>query len=169
MAIPTATIAAVLRIPTTNRTLITTGIQNTRLICTVCDGCTTPRVNRSVCGHRSLNLLGCMRQRRCQIDQLSTWVGPVNIFNANPDLLLRDVNSRLDSEDHSWSDLRLGVAHVVNIQADVMPQSMDEVLPQRLAVQVLAMRVDVVVRDPVEGIRAGQRILARLEGVHRRL
>ena len=153
---PTATIAAVLTIRTTNRTLITTDTQDIRLRYTVCDRLhSRQKFSSSACTFPPLPLpplRPCAAGEAVRSTRFPLRIDLVDILDANPDLFLRNVDSRLDGEHHSRTELCLGVADVVNFQTDIVPQAVDEVLPERLPMQVFAVRVDVVVGDLVERI-----------------
>jgi hypothetical protein len=81
-----------------------------------------------------------------------------------------NVNARLDGDHHAGFQRAIGRARVVDIQADVMAQSMDEVAAERAALLVLAVRVDVVVSDPKQAVGAAARKAhPRLERRQRRI
>src|SRR3954464_1502434 len=102
-----------------------------------------------------------MRERRRHVHQLAVGIDVVDVFNTNPELFFWNVDSRFDGEYHSCAEW--SATNVVNVEADEMAESVDEVLAQRLPMQVFAVRVDVFDGDLVEGIRgiAGQHRLAR--------
>ena len=55
-------------------------------------------------------------------------------------------------EDHSRSERSVVIAGIVDIEADEVAEAMDEVLAKSFAVQVFAVRVDVVVGDVVKRV-----------------
>ena len=77
------------------------------------------------------------------------------IFNADAQLFFRNVNARLQREDHAFVDRQGGIIGVMDIQSHVMSQSVDEIFSQRLAVKVFAVGVDVIKSDLIERIRIG--------------
>ena len=101
------------------------------------------RLLRAVCGSDPV-----------RFTSLPSGIDPEDVFNANADFLLGNINSRFDGEHHARIEHCIGVADIMHFKSDVMSQAVNEVLPQRLAVQVLAVRVDVVVGNFVQRIRA---------------
>src|SRR5205814_1463426 len=79
-------------------------------------------------------------------------LGPVcsddhHVLNAYAEILFGDVNSRLYRDHHTRFERRVRVGRIMDFESQMVAQAMREVLAQRLAVQVLAVGVDVIVRD----------------------
>src|ERR1700730_1015297 len=106
----------------------------------------------SLAGHGAFDIVSGVRQVSGQVDQPTILIYIENIFNPHAQLLLREVDPRLDSKHHAWTEWKVVVAGVVDIQADVVTQSVNEILAQRLAVQVFAMGIDKIVGHIVERI-----------------
>src|SRR5579859_8253267 len=105
--------------------------------------------------HRLLYLVGRSRQTVAQQHQLAVLAHGEDIFNADAQLFFRNVNPRLQCEDHAFIHRHAVVAGIMDVQSHVMSQPVDEIFAQRLAMEVFAMRVDVIERDFVERIRIG--------------
>ena len=93
-------------------------------------------------------------QRGGQVYQLTVGRNPYDIFNANAKLFFRDINPWLDGEHCPTRNRGHVIPNIVYFQPDVMAEPVNEVLAQRLAVQVLPVRIDVVVGDLEQGIRS---------------
>ena len=106
-----------------------------------------------------------MRQIARQVDQFAILIDIENVFNPHPEFFFRDIDSGLKGKHRPRTQRNVVVIGIVNIQSDVVAEAMNEVFSQRLAVQVFAMGVDVVVSDVVERIRPvpPQTGLARLK------
>ena len=72
------------------------------------------------------------------------------VLNAHANVFFREVDSGLDGDHHAGLQWPSQVAGIVYVQAHVVAQAMREILPQRLAMGILAVRVDVIVRDLVQ-------------------
>src|SRR5205085_6391480 len=107
--------------------------------------------------HRALDFIRLLRQRAREADQFPVVSNNVLILNAHAERLLGQINARLDREDGAGLQRCAGRARVVNRETDVVAEAVDEVLAERLAVDVFAVRVDVILRDAIE------RVLARLQ------
>src|SRR5262249_51930637 len=86
------------------------------------------------------------------------------IFNAHADVLFGNVDAGLDGDHHAGFKADVVVARIVNIEADVMPEPVVEVFAKRLAVQILAVRVDVVVGDLLQRVAVAAQLDPRLDG-----
>ena len=111
------------------------------------------RLGGSLAGHGTLDVVRGVRQVRGQVDQLAVLVYVENIFNPHAQFFLRDVDARLESKHRSRTERNVIVIGIVDIQADVVTQAMDKIFAQRLAVQVFAMGIDLIVGHIVERIR----------------
>src|SRR5216684_4962505 len=76
------------------------------------------------------------------------------VFDSNAKIFFGDVDAGLYGDDHAGPQRRTILAGVMNIQADVMTQSVNVILAQRLAVQIFSVRVDVVVGNLIGAIVA---------------
>src|SRR5262249_28134778 len=74
------------------------------------------------------------------------------VFDADSEVFLWDVNTGLDGDDHAGLERLAALAGIVNVEANAMAETVNEVLAERLAVQILAVSVDVVVGDEEEGL-----------------
>src|SRR5215831_3609013 len=112
-----------------------------------------------------------MRESACQIDEFALSINVKNIFNSHPEFLLRDVNSGLDGKNHSRSNSSLVIAVVMHTQSYKMAESVNEILAERLPMQVFTMGINVIEGNVVErvGRFAAKVRLARLECVDGRL
>ena len=88
----------------------------------------------SLAGHQLLDLLWLLRQGFSEADQLAILVHVEHILDAHTELFFGNVNSRLDGEDHAGAERRRILADVVDIESDVVPETVDKVFAQRLAV-----------------------------------
>src|ERR1700722_9315435 len=85
-----------------------------------------------------------MGQISNQVDELALWIHIKHILDAYADVLLRQIDSWLDGEDHALIQWLRIVPRIMYVDAHKMPQAMHHVLAQRLSMQVFAMRVDIV-------------------------
>jgi hypothetical protein len=94
-------------------------------------------------GHDLLDFVGGAREF-CG-EQLVAVLGDQDVvFDAHSDIFFGDVDAGLVSDYHSGLK-RAAIVHIVNVEAQVMPHAVKEVAAERVAVQVVAVRVDVVV------------------------
>ena len=101
-----------------------------------------------------LDVVSGVRQIAGQVHQLAILIHVEDVFYSYTQLFFRDVNSRFKGKDRPGSQSCVIVAGSVHVQSDVVAKSMNEIFSQRLAMQVFAMGVDVVVSHIVERIRA---------------
>src|ERR1700688_4324853 len=94
--------------------------------------------------HSGLNLFRSVCQLLSKINQFALSVDVEGVFEADADLLLRNVEARFDGENGPDSEGFVVVVGIVHINADGVPESMQEVFSQRIAVQVFAVRIDVI-------------------------
>src|SRR5579871_1432905 len=88
-----------------------------------------------------------------QVDKFALLIDVEHVLDTNSDSFFGDVDSWLNREHIAFIQ-RLGVVHrIVHVDANRVSQTMQEVLAERLAVQVFAMRIDVVVGDFIERVR----------------
>src|SRR5580698_6891404 len=64
------------------------------------------------------------------------------VFDADAEIFLGDVNAGLDGDDHSWLERFAIIARVVDVEADVVAEAVNEILAQRFAVKIFAVRID---------------------------
>src|SRR5438128_2593619 len=117
-----------------------------------------PHLNRCQHSHHDLScdqLLDVRRlpRQRTAEELRSIFDDEHDVLDAYAKILFRDVNSRLDRDDHAGFERRVRVGGVVHLEAHVMTQSVREVLAERLAVQILAVGVDVIVGDLINAVR----------------
>ena len=102
--------------------------------------------------HRRFDFVGCVRQVGVEVDELAIGTDEEVALDANAELLFGDVNARLDGEDHSRFQHGWVVGGIVHIDADHVAEAVQPVLAERLAMQVFAVSVDVVVGGGVERV-----------------
>src|ERR1041385_5094326 len=95
-----------------------------------------------------LNVGDFTRQRRAQ-DFAAVFRDHHNVLDADADILFRNINSRLDGQDRSCLERSGRIAGIMNVQPHIMTKAMHEILAERLAMQVMAVSVDVIVGDLV--------------------
>src|SRR5215813_2279060 len=74
------------------------------------------------------------------------------VFDADAEVLFRDVNAGFDGNDHAGLKRFAVFGGIVDVEADAVAEAVNEVLAERMSVQIFAMRVDVVVGDLVDGL-----------------
>src|SRR5690242_4494283 len=85
------------------------------------------------------------------------------VLDANPDILFRKIDARLDRQYGARTERHSGVAGIMYVQPDIVPQAVDKILSQRLAMGILAVGVDVVVGDLLERVSFAAQAHARLD------
>src|SRR5262249_29141613 len=75
-----------------------------------------------------------------------------DVLDAHAEIFFRDVNSRLDRDHHAGLERRIGIGSVVHFETHVMAQPVREVLAERLAMEILPVRIDVIVGDLVNAV-----------------
>src|SRR3974390_1368564 len=118
--------------------------------------------------HCRLDLGGCMGKRGGEIYQFAAGVDPYNVLNPDANFFFGNIDARFDGKHRPAGDRRRPVADVVYFQSYIMADAVDEVLPQRLTVQVFAVGIDVIISDFEQGIGATARqgALSGPEGSH---
>ena len=101
--------------------------------------------------HGRLNLFGSAWETLRQHDEPSILIDIEHIFNADAEFFFRNVNTRLEGKDHAFIQRRR-LTGIMHVQSNMMSQTVDKVLAQRLTVQVFSMRVDVVIGHFVERV-----------------
>src|SRR5579864_563961 len=99
-----------------------------------------------------LYFVGSVREFLGQLDQLAAGVHIIHVFNSYSQLFFRNVNARLDGEDHSWRKRGVVVARIVNIQTYEVSKAVDEIFTKGFAVEIFAVGVDIFVGDVVDGV-----------------
>src|SRR6185503_9085657 len=100
----------------------------------------------SLLANELLDVLYFTRQGRAQ-NSRAGFGHHDSILNPDADVLFGNIDARFDGDDHAGCERRGRIAGIVNVQSYVVPQPVDEIFAQRLAVQVVAVAVDVVVSD----------------------
>ena len=118
----------------------------------------------SQCHHHSSYFPPCLlhvfgsKERGTQLDQLAVGVDVEVVFDAHADIFFRNIDSRLDRERHARAERNVVIPAIVHIQANVVAQPVNEILIQRLPVQIFAVRLDVVAGNFVERILGIRRV-----------
>src|SRR6267143_2045362 len=60
------------------------------------------------------------------------------VFNAHPEIFFRDVDARLHGDDHARLERLAGFSGVVDVEADVVAETVDVILAERVSVQVFS-------------------------------
>ena len=75
------------------------------------------------------HFVGGVGQCRGQFDQFAAGVHVIHVFDSHSQLFFRNINAGFDGEDHPRSEWDIVVAGVVDIQANVVAEAVDEILP----------------------------------------
>src|SRR5580693_3143118 len=67
------------------------------------------------------------------------------VLNAHAEILFGDVNAWLDGDDHAGLERFAVFTRVVDIQTDMVSETVNEILAERFAAQIFAVGIDVVV------------------------
>jgi predicted ATPase len=89
--------------------------------------------------HGTLYFVGRVGQGRTQIDQFSVCIHVKRVFNSRTELFFRNVDTGLDCEHCTGTERKRVIPGIMDCEADVVTQSMNEVFPERFAVQVFAV------------------------------
>src|SRR5579862_6473957 len=76
------------------------------------------------------------------------------VFDADAEVFFGDVDAGLDGDDHAGLERFAVFAGVVDVEADVVAEAVNEILAERFAVKIFAVGIDVVVRNFVNAFRA---------------
>ena len=96
--------------------------------------------------HDLLDLIDGSRQPRGQ--QFVTRGSDQNVvLDADADFFFRNIDPRLVGYDHARFERTVGVAGIVNLQADMVAQTVDEVAAEAASFAILAVSIDIVVGD----------------------
>src|SRR5260370_4216423 len=76
------------------------------------------------------------------------------VLDADAEILLGDVDARLDGDDHSGLQRRAVLAGVVNVKADMMAEAVNEILAEGFAMEIFSVGVDVIVGEFVDAFVA---------------
>ena len=87
------------------------------------------RVPISSGSHGVFHFVGGVGQCRGQFDQLAAGVDVIHVFDSHSQLFFWNINAGFDGEDHARRKRNVVVAGVVDIQADVVAEAVDEILP----------------------------------------
>src|SRR5260370_24560031 len=89
-------------------------------------------------------------------------------LDGDAEIVLGIVDARLDGNNHSGLQRRAVLAGVVNVQADMMAEAVNEIRAERFAMEIFSVGVDVIVGEFVDAFVAfGTVIRARLERADR--
>src|ERR1700736_925512 len=69
-----------------------------------------------------------------------------HVFNTDADAFLGYVDAWFDGNHHPGFERSAGGGWIMHVDADLMSQTVDEILAERLPVQILAVGVDVIER-----------------------
>jgi hypothetical protein len=105
--------------------------------------------------HCFLNFIGRAGQAMAQHDQFAVLPNSKNVLNADTQLFFRNVNPWLKGKDHAFIERQRGIVGIMNVQAHVMSQSVDEIFSQRFAMKIFAMGIDVIKRHLIQRIWIG--------------
>lgn len=115
-------------------------------------------------GHDFFDIVGGTRKARGE--KLVAICGDKNVvLDADTEIFLRDVNAGLVGDDHAGAKRAIVIGGIVDIEAQAVADSVDEILAERLAVKIFSVRIDVVVGDFLEAVRAAVEVDAGLDGV----
>src|SRR5947207_8327397 len=114
-------------------------------------------------GHDFFDFIGVAGEAFAE--QLVAGFGYENIvFHAHAEILFRNVDAGLNSNDHTRLERGAVVAGVVNVQADVVTEAVDEIRAEGFAVKIFSVRVDVGVSNFLDALAVFvTEIHARLE------
>src|SRR6202171_1418904 len=86
------------------------------------------------------------------------------VLDADAEILVGDVDAGLDGDDHAGLQRRAVLSGVVDIEADMMAEAVNEIRAEGFAVEIFSVAVDVIVGDLVDALVAlGTVIRARLQ------
>src|SRR6266705_6932320 len=105
--------------------------------------------------HGMLNFIRRVGQWSRHVYQLSTLVNVKYIFNPHTQLLLGKIDARFNCENCAPVERFFVVPYVMHLEPDEMSEPMNKIFAQRLAMQIFAARIDVIVSDFVQ--RVGSR------------
>src|ERR1035438_4940437 len=100
--------------------------------------------------HRCFHFVGSMGKGSVQINELSVLPYKKVALDAHADLLLGNVHSRLDRKHHARLQHCGIVCRIMYVDPNHVTQAMQPVFAQRLTVQILAMRIDVVISSRIQ-------------------
>src|SRR6266699_54785 len=69
------------------------------------------------------------------------------VFDAHAEILFGNVDTRFNGDDHAGLETCAMFPGVVNVQADVMAEAVDEIGPEGFAVKVFSVGIDVIVSN----------------------
>src|SRR5258708_2807299 len=69
-----------------------------------------------------------------------------HVFDPHADILFGDINAGLDGNYHAGLERSVDI-RIVDLQANLVADAMNEVFPERLAVQIFSMGVHVILGD----------------------
>jgi hypothetical protein len=81
------------------------------------------------------------------------------VLNADPEIFFGDVNAGLDGDDHAGFERFAILAGIVDVEADVVAEAVNEILAKRFAVKILAVGIDVVEGNFVDALGAALAII----------
>ncbi len=75
-----------------------------------------------------LHFVGGVRKFFGQLDELAAGIHVIHVFDPDSQLFVGNINARLDSKNHSRSQRYVIIPSIVNIEADVVAEAVDEIL-----------------------------------------
>ena len=93
-----------------------------------------------------------MRQVGIELEKFAIRQHEKVTFDPNTKFLFGNIDARLDGEHHAWLEHRWILSGIVYVYAEHMSEAVQPVFAERLAMQILAMRDDVVEGNRVKGI-----------------
>src|SRR5437870_2240106 len=112
------------------------------------------RLLGAILSSRSHNLFDFIRTaRQALAQQFVARLGDKDVvLDPHAELFIRNINPRLDGDHHSRLQRPAIFTGVVDVEADIVAQPMNEILAQWLALAVFAMRVDELIGDVREPV-----------------
>src|SRR6266403_3209056 len=102
-------------------------------------------------GHYFFDFSGIAGQALAQ--ELIAGLGDEHIiFDAHAEIFFEDVDAGLHGDDHAGLERSTVLAGIVDVEADVVAETVDVILAQRFSVQVFSVGIDVIVGNFVEAL-----------------
>jgi len=102
-------------------------------------------------GHYFFDFGGVARQALAQ--ELVAGFGDEHIiFDAHAKIFFGDIDAGLHGDDHAGLERLAGFSGIVDVEAEVVAESVNVILAERFSVQILTMGIDVVVGNFVEAL-----------------
>src|SRR5271168_2312277 len=104
-------------------------------------------------GHDFFDFIGVAREAFAQ-EFVASFGDEDVVLDAHAEIFLGDVDAGFDGDDHAGLERFAVFAGVVDIETDVVAESVNEILAERFAVKIFAVGIDVVVGNFVDALRA---------------